>query len=336
MSITGLGPHGEKAASPLALKLTDADGAEAAARRFTVAVVLHTARSDWARQQLAGISSVLGQYQSAVVEVIDCGFEPKAQIEAFARLTASKADAIISIPLGNEAVADAHRLVHAAGKRLVLLDNAPTGLAPGRDYVCVVSADNFGLGEIAARLLSAHVGTEAGTGQTIGMLTYGVDFFATSEREIAFRKWLAKHRPDVKTVQSKFPSLDQVQDCAVKLLGGPTPLVGLFAVWDEPAIIAVKAIEAAGLSVPVTTIDLGNAVATNMARGGLIKAIGAQKPYDQGKAAAGATLLSLLGRDLPCWIALPGLAVTRDNVVEAYQSVWHAPAPAELLSARWT
>ena len=330
MNISGLGPHGEKAGSPLALKLSDADGAEAAARRFTVAVVLHTARSDWARQQLAGISSVLGQYQAAIVDVIDCGFEPKAQIEAFARLTTSKADAIISIPLGNEAVSDAHRLVHAAGKRLVLLDNAPTGLAPGRDYVCVVSADNFGLGEIGAKLLATHVGTD----QTVGMLTYGVDFFATNEREIAFRKWLAKHRPDVKTVQSKFLSLDQVPDCAAKLLAGPTPLAGLFAVWDEPAIIAVKAMEAAGLSVPVTTIDLGNAVATNMARGGLIKAIGAQKPYDQGKAAAGATLLTLLGRGLSSWIALPGLAVTRDNVVEAYQSIWHAPAPAELLEAR--
>ncbi len=229
------------------------------------------------------------------MEVVDCGFGPNAQIEAFARLTAGKIDAIISIQLGNEAVADAHRLVHAAAKRLVLLDNAPTGLAPGRDYVCVVSADNFGLGAIAVELLATHVGRD----QTVCMLTYGVDFFATNEREIAFRKWLAKHRPDVKTVQSKFPSLDQVQDGAVKLLGGPTPLAGPFAVWDEPAIIAVMAIEAAGLSVPVTTIDLGNAVATNMARGGAIKAIGAQKPYDQGKAAASATLLSLLGRDLP-------------------------------------
>ena len=51
------------------------------------------------------------------MEVVDCGFGPNAQIEAFARLTAGKIDAIISIHLGNEAVADAHRLVHAAAKR---------------------------------------------------------------------------------------------------------------------------------------------------------------------------------------------------------------------------
>ena len=84
----------------------------------------------------------------------------------------------------------------------------------------------------------------------------------------------------------------------------------------------------------MTTIDLGNAAAINMAKGGVIKGIGAQRPYDQGKAAATAALLALLGRQLPSWVALPGLAVTQDNVVEAYQMVWHTPAPPELIKAR--
>ena len=38
------------------------------------------------------------------------------------------------------------------------------------------------------------------------------------------------------------------------------------------------------------------------------------------------------GRDPPTWVALPGIKVTRDNVVEAYQSIWHAAAPRSLLS----
>ena len=41
-----------------------------------------------------------------------------------------------------------------AGKTLVLLDNAPSGLRPGVDYLAVSSADNFGLGAIAAELAS--------------------------------------------------------------------------------------------------------------------------------------------------------------------------------------
>ena len=327
MPVTGLGPHGERAASPLLLKLSEADAQEIAQRRFSVGVVLHTTHSDWARQQLAGISSMLGQHNAAIVDVVDCGFDAGQQLAALTRMAIEDIDAVISIPIGNADVAEPHRAIHQAGKKLILLDNAPTGLAAGAEYACVVSADNFGLGEIAARQLSAAIET----GQKIGLLSYAVDFFATNEREIAFRKWMNRNRPDLTIAQAKFQSLADVRGIMQALLASEGALGGLFVVWDEPAVLAAGVLEQALLTSPIATIDLGNAVAINMARGGLIKSVGAQRPYDQGKAAAAATLLALLGRPLPSWIALPGLAVVRDNVVEAYQSIWHAPAPTEIL-----
>ena len=101
-----------------------------------------------------------------------------------------------------------------------------------------------------------------------------------------------------------------------------------------PATGAVAAIRDAGKMIPVTTVDLGNDVAADLAAGGLIKGIAAQLPYDQGVAAGIATILGLLERQPPPWIALPGLGVTSANVVEAYQVVWRTPAPAALLRAR--
>ena len=327
MPVTGLGPHGERAASPLLLKLSETDAAEVSKRRFSIAVVLHTSGSDWARQQLAGISSMLGQHSAAIVDVVDCGFDANQQIAALTRLAQEKIDAVISIPIGNAQVADAHRTIQRAGKKLILLDNAPSGLEAGTEYSCVVSADNFGLGEIAAKLLSDKVPPN----QKIGLLSYAVDFFATNERELAFRKWMGKHRTDLSIVQTKFHSVIDVQNATQALLNSEGSLGGLFVVWDEPAVIAASAFENAKLRIPITTIDLGNAVAINMAKGGSIAGIGAQRPYDQGKAAASATLIALRGRPLPSWVALPGLAVTKDNVVEAYQTIWHMPAPRELL-----
>jgi len=53
----------------------------------------------------------------------------------------------------------------------------------------------------------------------------------------------------------------------------------------------------------------------------------AQRPYDQGAAAAGAALLGLIGRQPPAWITSTGLKVTRENLRESYEAVWHAPAP---------
>ena len=127
MTISGLGPHGERAAPPERVTLLPEDQAAAKARGFRVAVVLHTLESDWARQQLSGIVGTLGDCGTAVTHVIDCAFSPTAQIRALDQLLTQKLDAVISLPVANEEVAFAHARLADAGIKLVLLDNAPTG-----------------------------------------------------------------------------------------------------------------------------------------------------------------------------------------------------------------
>jgi ribose transport system substrate-binding protein len=330
MTISGLGPRGERAVSAKQIALTPAERDAALAARFKVAVVLHTTTSDWSRQELAGIVTALGEQGAAVVDVVDCNFDRERQVRELRRLAGEAVDAIISIPVGNLSVADAHRAVGRAGKRLVLLDNAPTGLMPGADYAAVVSADNFGLGSLAAELLSPHVPEEG----VVGILTYATDFFATNEREIAFRKWIAAKRPDVTLVRGRFGKIVEAGSAFDALIAENEDLEGLFVAWDVPAMNALAAVEARGRPIPVTTVDLGNAAAAELARDGPLKGIAAQRPYEQGSAAGLATIMALTGRQPPSWIALPGFPVTQDNVVEAYQVVWHQPAPFDLRRLR--
>lgn len=330
MPITGLGPHGERASPPQHLKLSDAEVDVALKRRFTVAVVLHTTGSDWAKQQLAGIADTLGRYSAAVIEVVDCSFDINHQISALERLIVERPDAIISIPIGNTVVADVHRSVSRAGIKLILLDNAPTGLLPGSDYVSVVSADNFGLGQIAAELLSPHLRT----GTSVGIISYGVDFFATNERVIAFRKWMENSRPDLILRTARFIDVNLIAAVLDGFLGANPEVQGLFAVWDDPAMQAVAALRARSKELPITTVDLGKNAAIELAGLGLIKGIAAQRPYDQGIATAMVTLQALVGQEPPAWVVLPGLAVTPHNVIEAYQMIWHIPASPELIKAQ--
>ena len=330
MVITGLGPHGERAVPADQIVMSEAEAAAARAGRYTVAVVLHTTASDWSNQELAGMVSVLGSYSAAVVEVVDCGFDMTVQSRELQRLAQEPVDAVISIPIGNAAVADAHQAISRAGKTLVLLDNAPTGMLPGVDYASMVSTDNFGLGTIAAELLAPHLPEEA----VAGIINYGVDFFATHEREIAFRKWMQLQRPDVTLVRERFKTIDEAGAAFDRLVAGNDDLEGLFVTWDEPAIRVIAAARARGLDLPIATVDLGITAATELCEGGLVRGIASQRPHEQGVAAGVATLLALVGRPLPPWIALPGLAVTERNVIEAYQVVWHAPAPPVLLNAR--
>lgn len=331
MSITGRGPHGERAVLADHVTISQEDAEAARQRRYSVAIVLHTTASDWAKQEIAGIVTTLGRYGASVVEVADCGFDADRQVATLARLAREPVDAVASIPIGGNRVAEAHKSVSAAGKKLVLLDNAPPGMLPGSDYVSVISTDNFGLGQIAAKLLELQVPH----GGTVGILAYGMDFFATHEREIAFRKWIAARRPDVTLVRAKFAEVSQAEAVTAGLLDLHSELAGLFVVWDVPAVAAVAAIRAAGRRIPLTTVDLGNEVADELANGDIVKGIAAQFPFDQGMAAGTATILGLLGREPPPWIALPGIAVTVDNVVPTYQLVWRVAAPKELINARW-
>src|SRR3978361_206300 len=121
MSITGLGPHGESAVPADQIAITEADAAEARRRRFSVAVVLHTTTSDWSKQELAGLGTTPRRHTPAVVDVVDCGFNWQAQVAALQRLAHERVDAVISIPIGNSDVADAHRDVAHAGIKLVLM-----------------------------------------------------------------------------------------------------------------------------------------------------------------------------------------------------------------------
>lgn len=329
-SIAGLGPHGERAAQPGILRLSHEDRERAKAAHFTVGVALHTTSSDWARQQLAGIEATLGTLNAALVAVEDCHFDVDTQSEALARLVERRPDAIISIPIGNTAAAAGHQAVMRAGITLVLMDNAPTGLLSGRDYVSVVSADNFGLGEVAARGLAKYIAP----GGTVGIVAYRLDFFATNERELAFTKWFREHRPDASLVKFEFDDPATAGSQVIEGLASHPEVDGLFVVWDVPAMDVVSALRERDKVLAITTTDLGNAAAIELARGGMIKGIGAQQPYDQGAAEVIVAVQALLGWEPPPWVALPAVSVTRDNVLQAYQATWHSPPPPELIAAR--
>ncbi len=325
--VTGRGPHGERAASPKLLGLSADILDEARARAFRVAIVLHTTASDWSQRQVAGIEAGLARAGATVVEIVDCGYHAAAQVAAIERLALANLDAVIAIPVSSTIGVEAFRKLAGTGTRLVLLDNAPSGMLPGVDYVSVVSSDNFGLGQIAASLLSPHIPQNG----SVCIVAYNVDFFATAQREIAFSKWMRHDRPDIVLSQLKFEVPGQAGTIVGAYLESHPDLDGLFVVWDEPAVAALTVV-AGRLEPPVmTTVDLGNEIAQALCDGGIVKGIAAQRPFEQGEFAATAVITALTGNHVPPWIALPGLAVTAENVAEAYKHVGGSPASFRMM-----
>ena len=106
---------------------------------------------------------------------------------------------------------------------------------------------------------------------------------------------------------------------------------GIWAVWDVPAEGVISAARIARRDdLIITTIDLGENVAFDMAHDGFVKGVGAQRPYDQGVTEALLAGYGLLGKQAPTFIALPALPVTKDDLFDAWQIVYRQPAPADL------
>lgn len=64
------------------------------------------------------------------------------------------------------------------------MDNKPNGLEHGKDYVSVVSADNYGNGVEAAHVMAKAIGEQG----DIGVIFHDADFFVTKQRTDAFEK----------------------------------------------------------------------------------------------------------------------------------------------------
>jgi ribose transport system substrate-binding protein len=321
--LAGLGPHGEVATSAEDVIVSSLVAETARAAAYSVGLVMHTTESDWARQQIAGIAATLGRYGAQITSVVDCHYRADLQVTELQKMAALRPDAIISIPVDNAATAQAHLEVAQDGIKLVLMDNAPIGMRAGKDYATVVSSDNFGNGQVAAWMLAEHMEPQA----VVGVVAFGVDYYATNEREIGFRKWMKENRPDIALRRVEFTELAAAGGVVLDFLAANPDVAGLFVAWDEPAMAIARALRSTGHVLPMTSMDLGNEIALEIARGDIVKGVGAQRPYDLGRAEANAVILALAGGDVPPWIALPAFAVSRSNILSAYQAVWHRPAP---------
>jgi ribose transport system substrate-binding protein len=117
------------------------------------------------------------------------------------------------------------------------------------------------------------------------------------------------------------------------LLRRPT-LDGLWGPWDQYAEgAAVAAADAGRTNLAMTTIDLGENVSIDMVDGGIVKGLGAQRPYDQGVTEAKLAGYGLLKKKAPPFVALPALAVEANNVEKAWHDVYRGNPPKGLAEA---
>lgn len=327
------GPHGETPAAASEVALSEDELAKIKAMQPTAAICMHYGGNDWSRAQIAGLRKQFSAMGIKVIAVTDAGFKSARQVSDIETVLARHPSIIVSIPVDPVATAPAYQEAAEQGVKLVFMDNVPNGMTAGHGYVSVVSADNYGNGVVSALLL-----VEALKGKgTVGLVYHAANFFVTHQRYVAVKKTLAGY-PGIKVVAEQGiggPDFSSEADrvTSAMLTSHPT-LDGVWAVWDVPAEGVVSAARTAGRNnLVVTNCDLGENVAIAMAQRQFIMGIGSQRPFDQGTTEAKLAGYGLLGKAAPPYVALPALPVTRANLLDAWQKVYHGPAPKLLQEA---
>jgi ribose transport system substrate-binding protein len=329
--ILSKGPNGESAVSAKTLKLAPEDLTKIKEGKYKAAIALHYAGNDWSTAQVKGLKDTFAKMGIEVIATTDANFKPEKQVSDLETLMSKKPDILVSIPVDPVTTADAYKKVAAAGTKIVFMDNKPNGMEHGKDYVSVVSADNYGNGVEAANLMAKALGEKG----EIGVIFHDADFFVTKQRTEAFEKTIAEKYPNIKIVdRGGIAGPNDGEKVASAMLTKNPKLKGIFVVWDAPAEGALAAARSAGREdIIITTIDLGTNVALDIAQGGMIKGLGAQLPYDQGVAEAILAGYALLGKETPAYVAVPALSVSKDNILESWKTVYQADAPKTIQDA---
>lgn len=327
------GPNGEEATPAGDIKLSEDELSRIRDMNATAAIVLHYGGNDWSNAQVDGLSDQFEAMGIEVIAVTDAGFRPEKQVSDIETVLAEQPDIIVSIPTDPVATADTYRRAAEAGVKLVFMDNVPSGFTPGEDYVSAVSADNYGNGVASAHLMAQAIGSE---GQ-IGIVFHAADFFVTRQRYDAFKTTITENYPNIEIVAEEGVGgpdfAGEAERVASAMLTRNPNLTGIWGVWDVPTEGIISAARANGRNdLIVTTIDLGLNIAVNMAQGGAVKGLGAQRPYEAGVTEALLAGYGLLEKEAPAYVALGALPVTTENLLEAWGTVYNQEAPEDLQS----
>jgi len=322
-----VGPNGEAPTPVSQLVLTAEDESKIKAGNHSAALVWHELY-DWSNSVARGAKDEFARLGIEVVAETDAGFDSSRQKSDVETVMARDPSIIVSLPIDPTTAAGVYGIARDAGVKLVFVDNAVNGFTHGEDYVTVVSADLFQIGNKAAVALADAMG---GKGE-VGYMYHDADFPVTNQRDGAFKWTIENQYPDIKIVtESGMTDPANAEDIARGMLSRNPELDGIYTPWAEPALGVLSVLRQQGnADAKVVTIDLNEPAALDMVGGGNIAAIVADEAYSIGVYAARAAAAGLLEKPVAPFLVVDALTIGPNNVADGWMKSLHSEAPESL------
>ena len=321
------GPFGERGAEPCTLQLTFSERAAIVKGKYTAAVSFHSTGFAYDNLFMKGLLDVFRPLGINIIATTDAHFDPalqSRQLETFSHLQPS---IVIGFPTDDSLTTEPFRNLIGTSK-LLFLEHIPQGFTP-KDYVSCISNNNQEYGRYAAQALAERMHQNGLS--NVGMLMRSGQFFSTHQRDTSAEQ-LFSERSDINLVAISYFELEHnVYNVTLDLMRHHPEINGLYVSWEGPAMEALRALQELGRTdVIISTCGLEYKSAMVFAGKGMIQCITAQKPFELGRAAAMSAAISLLGRDVPSYIAVGPVRVTHTNLLKVWKEIYKENAPEKL------
>ncbi len=319
------GPFGEIAVSPEDIMLSQQEAEQIETGNYKVAISFHYTGTEWTRLHELAIRDTLGKYGVQVISVMDANFDPALQVTQLEAIRMQRPDAIIGVPADENITAGKFKDL-SKNTKLVLIGNVPQGLNAD-DYYSCVSVNERENGQNAGKILGEYL---KGQGSVkVGMLNHGLPFHMTKQRDAAAEQVLIENYPDIDIVdQRSFYKISNAYSACREMMEAHPEIHGLYVSWERPALEVIRALKDIGRAdVSVVTVDLDKQIAEYMQKGEMVRGVSAQRPYEQGEAAAFAVIQALLGKKRYKFIGVQPVVVLPNELARSWRDILHMPAP---------
>lgn len=322
------GPLGEKGYPPEELALNEDEIQKLKNANYKVGISFHYSGTEWTRLHERAIRNTLDQFGVKVVAVTEAHFDPELQIAQLEGLRMQKLDAIISMPVDEKQTAQKYKELSKETK-LILISGLPYGFER-EDYCSIVSVNEHENGRNAGQILGEYF--KGRQHIKVGMINHGLPFFITRQRDCAAEQMLSDNYKNIDIVaQDNFLKIDNAYEVCKKMMRAHPEIEGLYVSWERPALEVIRALKEIGRTdVSIATVDLDHEIASYMARGEMVRGLSAQRPYEQGEAAALATANALLGKKQFKYVGVNPQMVLPENLREAWKEIIRTEEPSFL------
>lgn len=311
------------------IQLSETDIQKIKDGKYTCAILSHTSGDDFSAAHIAGIEAACEEFGIEVIAVTDAKFKAEQQAIDLENVLALNPDIIVASPVDISTMGNLFKDAYHSGVQISYSDVVPEGLTED-DFTGVASADVYGNGVEAAKIMAEKLNGEG----KVAVFYWTNPAPSTTYRVQGFKDYIEKNFPKIEIVTEEgFTDANKVSEIADAVFAKFPDLDGAFAVWDIPAEGVVASAKSRGLNdFVVTTVDLGTNAARIMAEDGMIKGLGAQQPFATGKAELTMAAMACAGLEHPKFVLLDPIAVTRENLADAWKQVYNTDLPGEVQS----